>query len=337
MLFLSQLPLLLLLASSTTAHPNPFRVTKGCTAVAPDQCSAKSACLDCGTASTFDCLKCCKGCTLVKKPPYQYCACKKPGPPPLPSGGPDTWNSYTVSGMNVISVTGGNATSTPPYSKVVVMLHGGGGQGSDYIYNYNAGWFGSLTGFKYVFPTSPDHLWYRSYKTPGCGLLEDCAYNLSSIATSAERVSALLDHEKELVGGDASNVYLAGFSEGAQMAGYVQLCKLNYALGGVVVMDGFPLPPLENMPGSSSIAAKKNATYYGQDMKWMLYHGDEDPIFPVALTMSTWGGIFDALEIDATLKINHTEPGMTHTLIEKEFHTLTSFVRGEYDDGLVKD
>ena len=50
------------------------------------------------------------------------------------------------------------------------MLHGGGGSGSDWRYQYNAGWFGDLAGLKYVFPTSPNHLWYISFKN-GCGLI----------------------------------------------------------------------------------------------------------------------------------------------------------------------
>ena len=75
--------------------------------------------------------------------------------------------------MEVLSVTGGREQ---PYSKVVVLLHGGGGEGNDYVYQYQSGWLGNLTGMKYVFPTSPmKQLWYRSYKN-GCGLLDDCAY-----------------------------------------------------------------------------------------------------------------------------------------------------------------
>ena len=111
---------------------------------------------------------------------------------------------------------------------------------------------------RYVFPTSPDHLWYQSYKTAGCGLLDDCAYNLSSITHKASMVRALLDQEMMKVGNNGKNVYLAGFSEGAQMTGYMQLVNLPFSLGGVVVMDGFPLPPLENMPGSSQAAARAN-------------------------------------------------------------------------------
>ena len=34
--------------------------------------------------------------------------------------------------------------------------------------------------------------------------------------------------------------------------------------------------------------------------------------------MRTFSGIFDSLGITRTLKVNHTEPGMGHTLLEKE-------------------
>ena len=51
----------------------------------------------------------------------------------------------------------------------------------------------------------------------------------------------------------------------------MQLAKLDYALAGVVVMDGFPLPPLNDMVGADHDAAKANATYYGQDMNWMIW------------------------------------------------------------------
>jgi len=31
------------------------------------------------------------------------------------------------------------------------------------------------------------------------------------------------------------------------MTSYMQFCKLEFALGGVIVMDGYPLPPLVDM------------------------------------------------------------------------------------------
>ena len=190
------------------------------------------------------------------------------------------------------------------------------------------GWFGDLSGYKMVFPTSPDNgLWYRSFKN-GCGLLDDCAYDTQSIGNSASRVEALIEHEKALIGGDSKKVFLAGFSQGGQLTSYMQLVKLTYALGGAIVMDGFPLPPLVDMPGASHAAAKGNASYYGDDMRFMIYQGADDPIFPSHLLHSTFEGIFEALDIPSVVKVNHTEPGMQHTVIEKEIQMMMDFVRG---------
>jgi len=240
----------------------------------------------------------------------------------------DTWDNYQVGGMDVISVTGGSDKSD--YEKVVVMLHGGGGSGSDWRYNYDSGWFGNLTGLKYVFPTSPisSHVWFNTYKN-GCGLADDCAYDIPSIQSSATAVSTLIEHEKSLVGAQSSKVYLAGFSEGAQMTGYMQLAKLDFALGGTIVMDGYPLPPLCDMPGHAQSDARNNATYYGTDMRWMIYWGAADPIFPADVSLTAWHGILDALGVSSTLKVEHTEPGMSHTLIEAEFNQMVAFIRGE--------
>lgn len=226
------------------------------------------------------------------------------------------------------------------------------------MYQYDNGWFGDLAGFKYVFPTTalPGHVWYISFKN-GCGLIGDCAYNISSIEDSASRVASLIDHESQALHGDRKKVFLAGFSEGAQLTSYMQFVKLDYALGGAVVMDGFPLPPLCDMPGHDSAAARKNASYFGQDMNFMIYQGTacphplpilnnfnlrheltrcriyacpvggSDPIFPAELTMQTYAGIFEALNVVSTLKVNHTEPGMTHTVTEAEFQMMNKFIR----------
>ena len=142
--------------------------------------------------------------------------------------------------MNVISVVGGKDASV--YDKVVIMLHGGGGSGMNWVdYQYVAGQFGSLAGFKYVFPTSPldGHVWYKSFKN-GCGLDDDCAYDLPSIKETSSAVGELIKQEMGApqISNKGSKVFLAGFSEGAQLTGYMQLAKLDFALGGVIVMDG---------------------------------------------------------------------------------------------------
>lgn len=60
---------------------------------------------------------------------------------------------------------------------------------------------------------------YQDYKNPACGLLSDCAYNISSIRYKASLVRALIDHEMALpaIKNNGKKVFLAGFSEGAQM------------------------------------------------------------------------------------------------------------------------
>jgi len=300
---------------------------KGCIEVPLDKCGTTylNYCLECGTSGGYDCEKCCPGCTQVVKDDDKYCNCK-PGPSPGPPPGNDTWANYQAGGMDVISVTGGDHQ---PYEKVVIMLHGGGGQGSDWEYQYDQGWLGNLTGLKYVFPTSAlqSHVWFNTFKN-GCGEDDDCAYDIPSIGAAADRVAELIEHEKALVGGDSSKVYLAGFSEGAQLTGYMQLCKLEYALGGTIVMDGFPLPPLFDMPGHSTAEARRNATYYGQDMRWMIWWGQADPIFPYPFSTDYWQSILSVLGANSTLEILQTTPRMGHTLIKEEFDTMVAFIRG---------
>ena len=94
-----------------------------------------------------------------------------------------------------------------------------------------------------------------------------CSYNLDDVHSSGDAIATLIDHEKQLVGGAGQKVYLAGFSQGAEMTNYMQLARLDFPLGGAIVMDGYPVPPLVDMVGHTSKDAKKNATYYGTDMR----------------------------------------------------------------------
>merc|ERR1712048_1059004 len=126
-----------------------------CSGFTPD--AATYACYFKGCAveaASGDCTKCCEGCHLETGDKGTYCMEDKgPSPSPSPSPSGDSWDNYQIAGMDVTSVTGGQDKTN--YGKVVIMLHGGGGSGSDWQYQYNSGWFGDLTGFKYVFPTSP--------------------------------------------------------------------------------------------------------------------------------------------------------------------------------------
>lgn len=247
------------------------------------------------------------------------------------------WDEYTVDGMDVISVTGGEKKTD--YERVVILLHGGGGSGPGMKWLVDSGYIDNLQGVKYAFPTAPFpagvdpktgeevYMWYYNYKKPDCGLLDDCAYNISSIKYAASQVAAVIKYERELLGGDSSKVFLGGFSQGAQTTSYMQIAELDFALGGAICMSGFPLPPLIDMPGARPEDAKKNATYYGTDMRWMFFHGEKDPIFPADLMLDTVHGIFDVLGVRSTIKIEHIEPGMGHTLVKSQFVMMDKFIR----------
>jgi len=325
------LVLLSALASVACATVND---DQSCQEVTRSTCGTdwSNSCLKCGSSFGYDCEECCPGCTSVTKGSYKYCDCKSPGPGPSPTPTPstDTWATYEVDGMSVTSVTGGSDASA--YSKVVIILHGGGQSGDMWTGYYNQGWFGDLTGMKYVFPTSAisSHVWYNSYKRAGCGFFDDCSYDLDSITTSGSRIASLINHEKGLtpIGGNGKKVFVAGFSEGAQMAGYMQLSGVDFALGGSIVMDGFPLPPMVHWPNHPEWA-KGNATYSGDDTKYLIWHGESDTIFPVTETVQTWEGIFSASGITSSQYTVHEEPGMYHTVIEKEMTAMIAWVKSD--------
>ena len=118
------------------------------------------------------------------------------------------------------------------------------------------------------------------------------------------------------------------------MTSYMQIAKLDFALGGCIVGDGYPLPPLVDMVGHHREEAIKNASYYGNDMRFMIWEGSEDPIFPATETMQEFTGIFNALNVTETWKIDHTEKGMGHIVSTKEYGQMMRFVNGLNHDDL---
>jgi len=76
-------------------------------------------------------------------------------------------------------------------------------------------------------------------------------------------------------------------------------------------MNAFPLPPLIDMPGQGEMA-KTNATYFGQDMRFMIMYGGNDTIVPANETQKIYHEIFDALGVNSTLKNESIEAGVSH-------------------------
>ena len=121
--------ILLLLSSFVSLAAASWRA-QGCTAVTKDECGTdlSHSCLRCGNEGAYDCEECCDGCSQVVKGSYTFCDCKGPTPAPGPRPSGDSWESYAVASMDVISVTGGPVEGD--YDKAVVLLHGGGGSGA---------------------------------------------------------------------------------------------------------------------------------------------------------------------------------------------------------------
>jgi hypothetical protein len=112
----------------------------------------------------------------------------------------------------------------------------------------------------------------------------------------------------------------------------MQIAKLEYALGGAIVFDGYPLPPLVLMPNKTEEEARALATYYGDDMRWMFYHGSEDFIFDKNATYDEVTAIWEVLDVNKTLKIFHIECGMNHDVSKNGTAMMIEFINGKNSD-----
>lgn len=90
------------------------------------------------------------------------------------------------------------------------------------------------------------------------------------------------------------------------MTSYMQIAKLDYALGGAMVLCGSQLPPLFNMVDMTESEAQATATYYGSDMRWFVWSGADDEIFPGAQTVDIFEGMLGALGVSETLIVSES-------------------------------
>lgn len=104
--------------------------------------------------------------------------------------------------------------------------------------------------------------------------------------------------------------------------------SVDKALAGTMVLDGYPLPPTCRMAEQTQDEARTEASYYGKDMNWFIWHGGNDPIFPPEETMSKYEGMFETLGASA-INYQKIEPGRSHWIYQDEFADLTSFIHGE--------
>jgi len=110
------------------------------------------------------------------------------------------------------------------------------------------------------------------------------------------------------------------------MSLYIQLMKVDYAFGGVVLFAGYPVEPLRHMLDMSAKEAKAAARYTGQDMRFMIWHGDKDTIHPVTETFEKYDKLFTKLGISDTIMRKHIQKGLGHDTSPEGFEKMGEFI-----------
>lgn len=87
---------------------------------------------------------------------------------------------------------------------------------------------------------------------------------------------------------------------------YVQLMKLKFPLGGVVLFAGYVFEPLrELIKIESDEEARQKCSYLGKDLQFFIWHGDKDNIFPLNRTFDLYDGLFNKLGIQDNIKVKN--------------------------------
>ncbi|WP_243830829.1 alpha/beta hydrolase [Thiosulfatimonas sediminis] len=155
--------------------------------------------------------------------------------------------------------------------KVVIWLHGLGADGHDFEEIVPHLSLPEQHGIRFIFPHAPIspvtinggmqmHSWYDIRSE---NLLEDV--DAAGVRVSCYRVFELIENQiKE--GITASNIYLAGFSQGGLVALNAALSG-QYSLGGVIALSTY-CPMAEQF-------------YLHRDMPILMLHGEQDPVVPI--------------------------------------------------------
>ena len=73
--------------------------------------------------------------------------------------------------------------------------------------------------------------------------------------------------------------------------------------------------------------ARNMVSYFGTDMNFMIWWGERDSMFPIDESLEQWDGVFDSLQIQSTLKVEHRQPLQGHTITETELSQVMDFIR----------
>jgi phospholipase/carboxylesterase len=171
-------------------------------------------------------------------------------------------------------------TLTPqtPAVATVILLHGLGADGRDFVPIVGELGLPDSLPVRFVFPHAPlrpvtvnngyvMRAWYdiKSFSPEGRA-------DVAATTESSRRVTDYIDHEVEL-GVPASRVVLAGFSQGGAIALYAGL-RHRARLAGILALSCY-------LPFPEKLAAEKSVA--NADVPILLCHGRNDPVVPIAM------------------------------------------------------
>ncbi len=207
--------------------------------------------------------------------------------------------------------TGENPVAT------IVILHGLGADGNDFVPIARELDLSPVGPVRYVFPSALTmpvtinggyHMpaWYDILGADLTNRQDEAGLRKSQAA-----IEVLIEREKTR-GMPANRIVLAGFSQGCAMALMTGL-RHRERLGGIIAMSGY-LPLAEKLPAERSLA--------NQDTPIFMAHGTRDPV--VVLPRATASR--DALEA-LGYKVQWHDYAMEHSVCPEEIADMQQFLR----------
>ncbi|MGJ7611715.1 MULTISPECIES: alpha/beta hydrolase [unclassified Variovorax] len=206
--------------------------------------------------------------------------------------------------------------TAPHPTATVIVLHGLGADGSDFVSLANELDLSGVGPVRFMFPNAPVipvtinggyqmPAWY-DIAAPDLSSQEDEA----GLRRSQAAIEALIASEKAR-GIAAERIVVAGFSQGCAMALMTGL-RHTERLGGIVGLSGY-------LPIAATTAAERHAANH--DTPVFLAHGRQDPVVPLAAALRSR---------DALAALGHTvewhEYTIAHSVCMEEIADLNRFL-----------
>jgi phospholipase/carboxylesterase len=200
-----------------------------------------------------------------------------------------------------------------PVKKVIIWLHGLGASGNDFLPIKS--YFQDFENLKFIFPNAPvrkitinNNIEMRAwYDIKNYNLLLDI--DEKGIRDSSEEIDVLVQQQISTYGINASDVIIAGFSQGGAIALYNYI-NSNTKVGGIVALSTYiPMNELKSEP-------------LNDKTKILVAHGLFDPIVPFHLGVRT-KEYFNSNQLSMVWK----QLPIQHTVSQEELKEIVEFIK----------